>query len=269
MSGDYYCTLDKEEPHWTCKPGRKYGHTYHSSLESCQKECNRITMVSSLIAIVTGVAIGAIGTLAFSFRSYRFHNHSEDNEDTEDELWHVWDRITQLPLFSGAGHRRFIRAINARKDSENILAYINFLVKNNPGVKSNIDKIMEKSPHAIAHWANRKIDEIEKMGQMGKHSIVLRAGRPVGRVENGNSENVLAFKSKKPKSTKRKSTKRKSIKRNSKKRKSIKRKNKKRKSIKRNSKKRKSIKRKNKKRKSIKTKTKKSSKKSRKVRKSH
>jgi hypothetical protein len=262
MSGDYYCTLDKEEPHWTCKPGRKYGHTYHSSLESCQKECNRITMVSSLIAIITGVAIGAIGTLAFSFRSYRFHNHNNDednDEDTEDELlelWHVWDRITQLPLFSGAGHRRFIRAINARKDSENILAYINFLVKNNPNVKSNIDKIMEKSPHDIAHWANRKIDEIEKMGKMGKHSIVLRAGNSVGRVANGNPEKVLAFKSKKPKSTKRKSTKRKSTKRKSTKRKSIKR----------NSKKTKSIKRKTKK---SKRKNKKSSKKSRKVRKSH
>ncbi len=240
MSGDYYCTLDKEEPHWTCQPGRKYGHTYHSNKESCQKECNRITMVSSLIAIITGVAIGAIGTLAFSFRSYRFHNHSEDDEDTEEELWHVWDRITQLPLFSGAGHRRFIRAINARKDSQNILAYINFLVKNT-NVKSDIEtnKIMEKSPHAIADWANRKIDEIEKIiniNQMEKmKTILLKAGRPVGLVENGTSEKVLAFKSKKPKSTKRKSTKRKS----------------------------------NKKRKSIKRKTKKSSKKSRKVRKSH
>jgi len=247
MSGDYYCTLDKEEPHWTCQPGRKYGHTYHSSLESCQKECNRITMVSSLIAIITGVAIGTIGTLAFSFRSYRFHNHNND-EDTEDELlelWHVWDRITQLPLFSGAGHRRFIRAINARKDSQNILAYINFLVKNNPNVKSNIDKIMEKSPHDIAHWANRKIDDIEKIiniNQMEKmKTILLKAGRPVGLVENGNSEKVLAFKSKKLKSKKRKSIK----KRKSTKRKSIKRKTKK-------------SKRKNKK-----------SKKSRKVRKSH
>ena len=163
MSGDHYCTLDKEEPHWTCQPGRKSGHTYHSSLENCQKECGgRITLVSSLIAILTGVAIGTIGTLLYSFRSYGFHKNNENNEDNENnegELWAVWNRITQLSVFSGAGHRRFISAINARKNTENIVKYINFLIETNPGVKSNIEthKIMEKSPHAIAEWANRTI----------------------------------------------------------------------------------------------------------------
>ena len=89
MSGDHYCTLDKEKPNWTCLPGRKYGHTYHQSLESCQKECGgRITLLSNLIASLTGIAIGTIGALVL--RSYGFHNHSEDNdEDAENELWAV------------------------------------------------------------------------------------------------------------------------------------------------------------------------------------
>ena len=200
MSGDHYCTLDKEKPNWTCLPGRKYGHTYHSSIQSCEaecgpkkrerdreqniqtrKECIDGLVVSAqggfvllvIIMIIYGLATDSVKTVhilrAFEymlgFRPYRFINNNINIED--DELLHLWTEIISLQKFKNYPHASYIRKINKDKNNiQDIKDYIIFLMSKIPIDTTNkLNQIMKnimKQPEKIIEWANEKINELIK-----------------------------------------------------------------------------------------------------------